>query len=127
MVTAIRVIVIFAGVWSLFVTGFLWVLGAVLSMTDRFNGPHTRIMVTIGFFEVVLLFALVCAYRLQTWSLFLFIGDFVAASAVLVGQSFKLSEWVQTLVFLLLFLLPVTLVMVLLTVRWFTQRHIKPD
>ena len=34
-----RVVAVLAMIWSALVTGFLVLLGAAFSMTDRFNGP----------------------------------------------------------------------------------------
>ena len=61
--TILRVVVILAAVGSMLITTVLLLMGAAFSLTDRFNGPHTRTMAGIILGEIGLLVILWRVYR----------------------------------------------------------------
>ena len=64
MAKIIRILIVFGEICSLLASGFLWLMGAAFSLTDRFNGPHTTVMTAIVLVEVGLLCLFAQAYRL---------------------------------------------------------------
>jgi hypothetical protein len=59
----LRVVIILGALGSLLMTTALLLIGAAFSLTDRFNGPHTRTLAGIILGEMCLLAVLWRVYR----------------------------------------------------------------
>ena len=120
MIKLIRISAVVAILWSLIVTGVLWIIGLALEHADMFNGPHTRVLAVVSLLEIALLCILVQACRLRFWAAAALLIWFVLASAVHTSP-IVLRDWAEAFMLLLIVLAPVTLTMILLAVYGFSS------
>jgi hypothetical protein len=118
---------VLGALWSLLVTGVYWISAGAFSLTDRFNGPQTPVLIVISLLEAVLLLALIQAYRLRSWLWAVLLLWFVVASGLLAHPSTP-RNWLTSGAFLFVLLAPVSVTMLLLLRHQFAPRPpVPPD